>query len=177
MFDASNWQSKPQTQQGKNNMNTPTDNQTAKSCEAASVAGSATPEKVRGNVTLSTGRTVKHERMKNGAQHAEIVGSATGTMTESEWQEYCDIIADKRTETAKPNAKQSIPAETATPRLRSSGKPTVDDTMLLIAEYDELKAHTAQLAEALKCAEMVLAERGIELKEITRALANYEAAQ
>jgi hypothetical protein len=35
------------------------------------------------------------------------------------------------------------------------------------------KALVEKLIEALKCAEMVLAERGIELKEITRALANY----
>ncbi len=37
--------------------------------------------------------------------------------------------------------------------------------------------HADKLAEALRVAKDVLAERGVELKEITRALANYGAAQ
>ncbi len=37
--------------------------------------------------------------------------------------------------------------------------------------------HADKLAEALKCAETVLAERGVELKEITRALENWKATQ
>lgn len=53
---------------------------------------SARPENVRGNVALSSGRTVQHERMSNGATHAFIAESATGEMTESEWTEYCQVI-------------------------------------------------------------------------------------
>ncbi len=46
----------------------------------------------RVSMLLSTGRTVAHERMNNGAQHAYIIGSATGEMTEKEWEEYCALI-------------------------------------------------------------------------------------
>jgi hypothetical protein len=46
----------------------------------------------RVSMLLSTGRTVAHERMSNGAQHAYIVGSATGEMTENEWSEYCELL-------------------------------------------------------------------------------------
>ncbi len=60
-------------------MNTDTDNKTA----------SAQP---RVSMLLSTGRTVAHERMNNGAQHAYIIGSETGEMTEAEWTEYCALI-------------------------------------------------------------------------------------
>jgi hypothetical protein len=46
----------------------------------------------RVSVLLSSGRTVAHELMSNGAQYAYIIGSPTGEMTESEWSEYCSLI-------------------------------------------------------------------------------------
>ncbi len=45
----------------------------------------------------------------------------------------------------------------------------------LIAEIRSLRSHADKLAEALRVSRDVLAERGIELKEITRALHNYES--
>jgi hypothetical protein len=50
---------------------------------------------VRSPVLLSSGRLVRHERMKNGAQHAFIADSITGEMTETEWSEYCSLIQQK----------------------------------------------------------------------------------
>ncbi len=64
-----------------------------------------------------------------------------------------------------------------------SGFPTFDEACShpaikdVLRERDALKAHADKLAEALRVAKDVLAERGIELKEITRTLANYEASQ
>jgi hypothetical protein len=46
----------------------------------------------RMSVLLSTGHTVAHERMNNGAQHAYVIGSENGAMTEAEWTEYCQVI-------------------------------------------------------------------------------------
>ncbi len=47
---------------------------------------------LRGNVALSSGRIVRHERMSNGATHAFIAETATGEMTENEWNEYVFLI-------------------------------------------------------------------------------------
>ncbi len=63
--------------------NTDTDNKTASA---------------RDPINLSTGRTVIHGRMNNGAQHASIEGSETGEMTESEWTEYCLFIKGRSVE-------------------------------------------------------------------------------
>ena len=43
------------------------------------------------NITLSTGRTITHSRMANGAQFAQ---PTTGPveMTDAEWDEYCTIL-------------------------------------------------------------------------------------
>jgi hypothetical protein len=39
------------------------------------------------DMTLSTGRTIQHAYLTNGAQHANPADG--GTLTEAEWEEYC----------------------------------------------------------------------------------------
>ncbi len=41
------------------------------------------------DVTLSTGRVIRHRRMSNGAQQAFIVGDESAGMKEKEYSEYC----------------------------------------------------------------------------------------
>ena len=48
-------------------------------------------------VRLSTGRTVIHYRLPNGAQAADIAGS-NPEMTEAEWLEYCEVLRKERTQ-------------------------------------------------------------------------------
>lgn len=52
----------------------------------------AASQKVRADVTLSTGAVITHSRMPNGAQEATVEGRDNGAMTESEWFEYCDFV-------------------------------------------------------------------------------------
>ncbi len=58
---------------------------------------------IRSDITLSSGRTVRHSRMANGAQR---VTPTTGPeeLTEAEWDEYCAIIAGPATTAAEHNA-------------------------------------------------------------------------
>lgn len=52
---------------------------------------SAAPAPVRplaADLVLSTGRTITHRRLANGAQEALVVGTANGAMTDAEWAEY-----------------------------------------------------------------------------------------
>lgn len=44
----------------------------------------------RENITLANGRIVTHSRMANGAQQADMADG--GDMSETEWQEYCEIL-------------------------------------------------------------------------------------
>ncbi len=44
------------------------------------------------DIVLSTGRTVVHSRMANGAQQAGIAGPDGPEMTNEEWIEYCQRI-------------------------------------------------------------------------------------
>jgi len=46
---------------------------------------------LRNDITLSTGRIVKHTLMKNGAQLATPTPGSY-EMTNQEWLEYCNII-------------------------------------------------------------------------------------
>lgn len=43
--------------------------------------------------TLPSGRAVRHEEMPNGAQDVFMVDGAS--MTESEWEEYCQICLNR----------------------------------------------------------------------------------
>lgn len=49
----------------------------------------------RENIILSSGAIITHKRMKNGAQEAIVSNRKTGTMTDNEWEEYCQIIVNK----------------------------------------------------------------------------------
>ena len=51
-------------------------------------------ENVHADVTLSSGRVIRHERMENGAQMATPT-TGPEAMTESEWTEYVSIINPK----------------------------------------------------------------------------------
>lgn len=48
-------------------------------------------ETCKPNITLSTGRVVRHTRMANGATDASIVGE-NPEMTPAEWEEYCAVL-------------------------------------------------------------------------------------
>lgn len=58
-------------------------------------AGRSVVERVRADITLSTGATVTHSRMPNGAQEAIVKGREGGAMTAAEWDEYCNIISGR----------------------------------------------------------------------------------
>jgi hypothetical protein len=75
----------------RNLMNNKTNNNNA-SAAADKTAQTGEGNAPRVSILLSSGRTVAHERMSNGAQNAYVIGSATGAMTESEWSEYCNVI-------------------------------------------------------------------------------------
>lgn len=45
----------------------------------------------RADVLLSSGRTILHSRMPNGAQRAEP-STGANSMTNAEWEEYCTIV-------------------------------------------------------------------------------------
>lgn len=50
--------------------------------------------KVHADVTLSSGRVIRHERMENGAQMATPT-TGPEEMTDAEWTEYVSIINPK----------------------------------------------------------------------------------
>jgi hypothetical protein len=52
--------------------------------------------KLTPNITLSTGRIITHAFMTNGAQSANILGDESATMTEAEWDEYCELLKGVR---------------------------------------------------------------------------------
>lgn len=53
------------------------------------------------DITLSTGRVVKHRRMANDAQEAVDANGDRFEMTEAEWQEYCEKLKLKVIEKGK----------------------------------------------------------------------------
>lgn len=55
--------------------------------------------KLTPNITLSTGRIITHAFMTNGAQSANVLGDESATMTEAEWDEYCELLKGVRNPT------------------------------------------------------------------------------
>lgn len=47
----------------------------------------------REDIALANGRIVTHSPMDNGAQHADMADG--GDMSETEWEEYCGILAKR----------------------------------------------------------------------------------
>lgn len=54
-----------------------------------------TPGQCRSDIILTSRRTVRYYRMANDAIAADIVGQDGPEMTESEWEEYCDILVEE----------------------------------------------------------------------------------
>lgn len=67
------------------------------------VVETTTAAPARDDVTLSSGRTIRHTRAPNGSQDATPT-TGPDSMTESEWAEYCAIISGNRPEPTKPAA-------------------------------------------------------------------------
>jgi hypothetical protein len=167
---------------------------------------SATPDKVREEMTLSTGHTVVHERMKNGAQSATVKGSATGEMTEAEWTEYCAAIVAKRTIPAeKPTAIKTeqpydwrtfdkieqlkLDLRTAKRDLKYWMREALEQTAKCDKLEAEFHAHAEALAEALRSLRDFVVEiieenaepnleQCVDARETAnQALANWEGAR
>lgn len=56
------------------------------------------------DVTLSTGRVIRHRYQENGSQFAFVVGDEGAAMTSAEWDEYCSKTAPKSGAHLYPNA-------------------------------------------------------------------------
>ena len=52
-------------------------------------------------VNLTSGRTILHRREPNGSQFAFPAGDTSGEMTAAEWDEYCAVVAARRSKPHK----------------------------------------------------------------------------
>jgi hypothetical protein len=105
---------------------------------------------MRGNIALSSGRTIEHSPMPNGATEANVVGGRE--MSDEEWGEYCRAIkAEAPTigNTGKPMAVWSVSLQVVTPsrpRLRHQlqyvvGARAADEAVFLAKGYCEQEGH------------------------------------
>jgi hypothetical protein len=170
----------------KENTDMNTDKTAVNPAKPMAKQGTGEGDAPRESIKLTSGRTVRHERMSNGAQHAFIAESDTGEMTESEWNEYCTLIAVKA---AERNAPRGFPS--------SMGIGLVDGALVdqngfyvtpaqTIAIIKHYKAQAERLAEALRAIRDLPASTtrydgfkgAAKLQDMAReALAQWEAGQ